>query len=103
MTAIAQPHRRTHWLDWAAPGLAGLIVLLAAAGYPRGGQAAMVLSRNDAALAAGWPVQGRSRLGQHLIMRMPSDRAALGALMRGIILVAVPDRLCGPAPKYGKN
>jgi len=103
MTTIARPTSHAHWLDWAGPCLAGLLILLGAAAYPRAGQAAMVLSRNDAALASGWALQGRSLHGQHLIMRMPTDRAALGALMRGIVLVAVPDSLCSPPKPLGKN
>ena len=103
MTTIAHPTAHAHWLDWAGPCLAGLLVMLGAAAYPRAGQAAMVLSRNDAALASGWALQGRSRHGQHLIVRMPTDRTALGALMRGIVLVAVPDSLCSPPKPLGKN
>lgn len=103
MDKTAHPSGFTHWLEWFVPGALGAAIMLAAVAYPRAGQTAMVLSGDPTRLAQNLPLQGSSLRGHHLIVRMPSDQAGFDALLKGVLLVAVPERLCGSLSSQGNT
>ncbi len=79
-----------------------LLTLVAAVGWPRAGQAALLLplepSQSSEALrwltANGATVLAPSRGGSGLVIKLAHDDTAFAALQRGWLLIAVPDASC---------
>ena len=81
-----------------------LLTLGLAMGWPRAGQAALLLpleqSRSGQALA--WlrandaAVLGPARVGSGMVLRLARDDTAFAALKKGWLLIAVPDAACTP-------
>jgi hypothetical protein len=79
-----------------------LLTLGLAMGWPRAGQAALLLplssSRSGAALA--WlrandaALVGSARFGGGVVLRLGHDETAFAALKQGWLLIAVPDAAC---------
>lgn len=95
MNLRAPDNRRRNRLELIVTGTISLAVLLIAITYPRAGQSALiVIGEPGAAALADLPIVGRSQLGRRLIVRMPADRSAFDALTHGVLLIALPQRLC---------
>ena len=79
-----------------------LLTLGLAIGWPRAGQAALLLpldpSRSNEALEwlmdKGATIEGPARVGGGLVIRLANDDTAFAALQRGWLLIAVPAAAC---------
>lgn len=89
-------------MPMSALPLLGLPVatLALALGYPAQGRHAVVLSASGQQRAVGWltrhgaTIAGSTDAG--VVVRIPDDRLAVQAAAAGVLLLAVPQRLCGP-------
>ncbi|WP_295527223.1 hypothetical protein [Novosphingobium sp. Chol11] len=88
-----------------------LLVLSLAVGWPRAGQAALLLplagSPPGEALvwlaANGATLVGPARGGGGVVVRLGDNNTAIAALQRGWLLIAVPETMCSPNNQTSNN